>query len=137
MRTTISDLIRGSRRDTADRLRRNSLSIVEGQTPTSRSEARCWPSSVMKLLKSVVIGLLALLGTSFTPAAAQVWAPPPAWGPGWHHWVGHHRWAPGWRGPVWYAAPGPHHGWYRWHGRWHQYCGWRWAGPHYRVWRCH
>ena len=63
----------------------------------------------MKLIKSMVAAFLAIFTMAATPAAALVWAPPPAWGPGWHHWVGHH--------PV--------------------ACGWHWAGPHARVWRCY
>jgi hypothetical protein len=133
MRTIIRDLIRGRRRVAADSSHDNSLRHLESQTPPSRSEARRWPSRVMKVLTSAIVGLLALFGTSLTPAAAQVWAPPPAWGPGWHHWTGHHRWAPGWRGPVWIAEPGPRHGWYRWHGRWYRHCGWRWEAPSPRV----
>lgn len=137
MRTIIRDLIRGRRRVAADSSHHNSLRHLESQTPPSRSEVRRWPSRAMKVLTSAIVGLLALFGTSLTPAAAQVWAPPPAWGPGWHHWTGHHRWTPGWRGPVWIAEPGPRHGWYRWHGRWYRHCGWRWEAPHLRVWRCY
>jgi len=115
---TIRDLIRGRRRGAADSSHNNPLRHRESQTPPSRSEARRWPSRVMKVLTSAIVGLLALLGTSLTPAAAQVWAP-------------------GWRGPVWIAEPGPRHGWYRWHGRWYRHCGWRWEAPHLRVWRCY
>lgn len=137
MGTNIRDLIRGSHRHAADRSHHNALRAPERRTATSKSKARRCPSDAVKVLKSAVIGLLALLGTSLTPAAAQVWAPPPAWGPGWHHWSGHHRAGPGWRGPIWIAAPGPRHGWYHWHGRWYRQCGWRWAGPDTRVWRCY
>ncbi|MDR6849303.1 MULTISPECIES: hypothetical protein [unclassified Sphingomonas] len=91
----------------------------------------------MKLIKSLIAALLAIFTLAAVPATAQVWAPPPAWGPGWRHWIGHHPAAPGWYGPVWYAVPGPHYGWYRWHGGWYRDCGWRWAGPHARVWRCY
>jgi hypothetical protein len=91
----------------------------------------------MKLIKSLIAALLAIFTVAATPVAAQVWTPPPAWGPGWHHWRGHQVRAPGWHGPVWHAAPGPRHGWYRWHGNWYRVCGWRWAGPHTRVWRCY
>src|SRR3546814_8236601 len=107
MGTTIFDLIRGGRRDASDRPLNSSLSSLARQASTSGLAARRRSAGVMKKLTAAVIGLVALLGTSLSPAAAQVWAPPPAWGPGWHHWVGHHRWVPGWRGPVWIAAPGP------------------------------
>jgi len=91
----------------------------------------------MKLIRSVVAAILAIFSVGATPVTAQVWAPPPAGGPGWHHWAGHHPRARDWYGPVWYGAPGPHRGWYRWHGGFYRFCGWRWAGPHIRVWRCY
>jgi hypothetical protein len=61
----------------------------------------------MKLIKSLIAALLAIFTLAAVPATAQVWAPPPAWGPGWRHWIGHHPAAPGWYGPVWYAPRSP------------------------------
>jgi hypothetical protein len=60
MRTIIRDLIRGRRRVAADSSHDNALRHLESQTPPSRSEARRWPSRVMKVLTSAIVGLLAL-----------------------------------------------------------------------------
>lgn len=137
MRTSIRNLISWRRPEAVDRPSGSPSTTLSGDALPSGAVQGRWSTGLMKALKGAIVGLIALLGTSMTPAAAQVWAPPPAWGPGWHHWTGHHRGHPGWRGPVWYAAPGPHHGWYRWHGRWYRHCGWRWEAPHLRVWRCY
>jgi hypothetical protein len=67
MRTIIRDLIRGRRRVAADSSHDNALRHLESQTPPSRSEARRWPSRVMKVLTSAIVGLLALSARPLPP----------------------------------------------------------------------